>query len=217
MGRNPSLSQIDEAAAATAAATTTSSSTTSTSSATDGVPNAGNGSSSSNNNNNDQGLHLIRDRLRFKRNPIGTSTATSNNQDRAAKSSVDRTSLRSRLHHTPNRNNRKGFLFWFPFRGAYLLYFVIFFAVFAFAMASMVLQSSITEIVFSEHRRSIREGLRLGSTLKFLPGRKSMGLAEGRGLDQARLQGRMGLRSPTLALVSVLILFPRFEFIDGNF
>lgn len=98
-----------------------------------------------------------------------------------------------------------------------MLYFVIFFAVFAFAMASMVLQSSITEIVFSEHRRSIREGLRLGSTLKFLPGRKSMGLAEGRGLDQARLQGRMGLRSPTLALVSVLILFPRFEFIDGNF
>ncbi|KAJ9175462.1 hypothetical protein P3X46_014013 [Hevea brasiliensis] len=131
---------------------------------------------------------------------MGRDTATkrnSNNQNRAAESSIDRPSLRSRWHHNVNRNNRKG-------RG-YLLYSVILFAVFAFAMASMVLQSSITSIVFSkgwnEHRRSIREGLSLGSTLKFYPGRKSLRLAEGHGLDQVRLQGRVGLRPPRLAVI----------------
>ncbi|WCJ19217.1 Phosphoglucan phosphatase DSP4 amyloplastic [Euphorbia peplus] len=46
-----------------------------------------------------------------------------------------------------NRSHGKGFFYWwFPFRGAYFYYFVIFFAVIAFAMA---LQSSITRLVSS--------------------------------------------------------------------
>lgn len=73
----------------------------------------------------------------------------------------------------------------------------------------MVLQSSMT-LVFrqgSERERLLREGLKFGSTLRFVPGR--FGLAGG--LDEARKVPRVGVRPPRLAIVSVtaflLLLF----------
>lgn len=87
-----------------------------------------------------------------------------------------------------------------------MFYFIIFFAVFAFAMASMVLESSITEMVFRPGyervvRRSVRQGLKFGSTLRFVPGGVSRQLAERDGLDRERSAARKGVRGPRLALI----------------
>ncbi|KAJ4837388.1 hypothetical protein Tsubulata_029285 [Turnera subulata] len=181
----PSLPELDESAAASTTA------------------NGGNGS------NSEKSLGSIRDRLLFKRNPNNTTTAGT----KAAKSVPDRASLRSRWRlNAASRASRRGLFSCLPLRGVYLFYFLIFFAVFAFAMASMVLQSSIARTVFSSsrsgsehehrHKRSVREGLRFGATLKFVPGEGSRRLAEGRGLDHLRTQaGRVGLRAPRLALI----------------
>ncbi|XP_065870744.1 uncharacterized protein [Euphorbia lathyris] len=190
MDRNPATVEIDEAGNNITATTT---------SATEAGANGGNG----NNSTSGVGFHSIRDRIRFKRNPpIGNAASSSaNNQNKSLK--FDR--RRGPLFNT-NRSHRKGFYSCFPVRGAYFYYFIIFFAVFAFAMASMVLQSSITRIVSSrgwtEDRKSVSEGFRLGSTFKFFPGSRSLRLAEGDGLDQVRIQGnRLGLRPPRLAVI----------------
>ncbi|WCJ19216.1 UDP-Glycosyltransferase superfamily protein [Euphorbia peplus] len=188
MGRNSASLQIDETAAAGDTATTTSAADAAADSANATTSTAG------------LGFHSIRDRIRFKRNP---TSAAASYQNRAVKS-----------HRPPrgglfssNRSHRKGFLYsWFPFRGAYFYYFVVFFAVFAFAMASMVLQSSITRLVssrgWSEDQKLGSEGLRFGSTFKFVPGSRSMRIAEGDGLDQVRSMGtRLGLRPPRLAVI----------------
>uniref|UniRef100_A0A2P2MFY1 Uncharacterized protein MANES_07G093200 n=1 Tax=Rhizophora mucronata TaxID=61149 RepID=A0A2P2MFY1_RHIMU len=186
MGGNPAPPEIEEACTPNTAGTN------------NGGANGGNAIDKS-----DQGLYSIRDRLRFKRNPNYASTS---NQNRASKSPLDRHLVRYRWHHSGNRSNRKGPLSWFPFQGAYLFYFVIFFAVFAFVMASVLLQSSITAMVsgkgWSEQRISIREGLRLGSTLRFVPGWRSPLLSRSRSLDPVRYQmARVGLRPPRLAVV----------------
>jgi hypothetical protein len=127
--------------------------------------------------------------------------------------------LRRWHHYTNKSSNRKGG--WFsciPFRGIYLFYFVIFLAVFAFVLASILLQSSITGmVVFSkgwiDPRRSIREGLKSGTTLKFVPGLRSRLLLEGHGLDHARvLANRVGLRPPRLAVVSFRLSNFSFSF-----
>ncbi|KAK8691720.1 hypothetical protein V6N13_075219 [Hibiscus sabdariffa] len=144
-------------------------------------------------NNNDQGLYSIRDRFPLKRNP-GHSR--------------DRTKQHSLLERPPVRNrarfNRKGLLH-FPFRGIYLFYFLIFFSVFAFAVASMVMQSSITVTLFRQGERSwmrsIREGLRFGSSLKFMPAENPRLLAEGGGFDPMRSTDRIGIRGPRLAVI----------------
>lgn len=85
-------------------------------------------------------------------------------------------------------------------------------AVFAFALASMVLQSSIASAVFhmgvgrSERRgRLVKEGLAFGSALRFVPslavGPWRRGSVE---LDRLRQSGpRIGIRPPRLALVSL--------------
>lgn len=194
MGRSPTPIEIDEAGNnITINATATS--------VTDPGDNGGTGN---NTTSSSLGFYSIRDRIRFKRNPAGFSAA--DNQNKAVKYSIDRRTRGGLLNS--NRSHRKGFYSWFPFRGAYLYYFVICFAVFAFAMATMVLQSSITGLVssrgWSEDRESSSDGLRLGSTLKFVPGSRSLRFAEGNGLDQVRMQGnRLGLRPPRLAVVSV--------------
>ncbi|XP_022743080.1 uncharacterized protein LOC111294154 isoform X2 [Durio zibethinus] len=145
-------------------------------------------------NNNDQGYYSIRDRFPLKRNPAHT-------RDRTKQSSLlDRPLVRTRP-----RFNRKGLLL-FPFRGIYLFYFLIFFSVFAFAVASMVMQSSITAMLFKQGgergwKRSVREGMRFGSSLKFMPVGISQRLAEGGGLDRMRLTDRIGVRGPRLALI----------------
>ncbi|TYH73379.1 hypothetical protein ES332_D05G325000v1 [Gossypium tomentosum] len=159
-----------------------------------GKNNAINNNSDTNNNNNDQGFYSIRDRFPFKRNP-------GHSRDRIKQYSLlERPLVRNRA-----RFNRKGLLH-FPFRGIYLFYFLIFFSVFAFAVASMVMQSSITAMLFRQGgerswRRSIREGLRFGSSLKFMPAGISRLLAEGGRLDPMRSTDRIGLRGPRLALV----------------
>ncbi|KAF5729446.1 hypothetical protein HS088_TW21G01612 [Tripterygium wilfordii] len=155
-----------------------------------------NGGNHNHSKDNDLGFQSIRDRFPFKRNP-------GHNRDRC-KTSLDRPSLR-KSHHS--RFNRKGLLSLFPFRGAYLFYFLIFFTVFAFAMASMVLQSSVTTVLRqgpSERHRSIREG----SILRFERGSVLKSLLDEEGLDRERLQTGMalqtgiGLRKPRLALVT---------------
>ncbi|GAV64719.1 Glycos_transf_1 domain-containing protein [Cephalotus follicularis] len=158
--------------------------------------------------NNDISLRSIRDRFPFKRNP-------SHNREHTKPScSSDRilprgSSSRSSLYNNSNRFNRKGILPLFPFRGAYLFYFVVIFAVFAFAMASLVLQTSITSMVFmrgggggTERReRSLIQGLRLGSALRFVPSRKLRTVVEGDGLNGVRSNARIGVRPPRLALI----------------
>ncbi|XVF75659.1 hypothetical protein PTKIN_Ptkin13bG0204600 [Pterospermum kingtungense] len=145
-------------------------------------------------NNSDQGSYSIRDRFPLKRNPGHT-------RDRTKHSSLlDRPLVRTRP-----RFNRKGLLP-FPFRGIYLFYFLIFFSVFAFAVASVVMQSSITAMLFRQGgergwRRSVREGLMFGSSLKFIPVGISRLLAEGGGLDRMRSTDRIGVRGPRLALI----------------
>ncbi|KAK8552749.1 hypothetical protein V6N13_121132 [Hibiscus sabdariffa] len=149
---------------------------------------------SDNNNNSDQGLYSIRDRFPLKRNP-------GHSRDRTKPYALlERPSVRNRA-----RFNRKGLLH-FPFRGIYFFYFLIFFSVFAFAVASMVMQSSITVMLFRQGgerswRRSIREGLRFGSSLKFMPAGISRLLAEGGGLDPMRSTDRLGIHGPRLAVI----------------
>ncbi|KAF3434117.1 hypothetical protein FNV43_RR25220 [Rhamnella rubrinervis] len=144
---------------------------------------------------NDLGAYSMRGRFPFKRNPN-----PSQHRDRANAFS-DPPIFRSRSHHS--RSNRKGLLWLFPFKGKSALYLVIMSAVFLFAMASMVLQSSITSVFRqgSERGRLLREGLKFGSTLRFVPGRVSRRIMEGGGLDRVRNQASIGVRPPRLALI----------------
>ncbi|XP_021890554.1 uncharacterized protein LOC110809134 [Carica papaya] len=155
---------------------------------------SGNGNAT-NSHSSDLGFHSIRDRFVFKR-------SSSHTRDRT-RSAVDRPSGRNRSHPVGRSLNRKGLLSLFKFRGAYLFYMVIFFAAFAFAMASMLLQSSITSVFGqgNERGRSVRDDLRFGSTLKFVPGRVARRLMEGNGLDRLRTTVRIGVRAPRLALI----------------
>ena len=120
-------------------------------------------------------------------------------RNRVKPDSDDRPVLhRSRSH--PTRFNRKS-LPWLKGKKS-VFYFLVFLAVFLYAMSSMVLQSSITAVFRQGSdrggRRLNREGLRIGSTLKFLPPRVS----RSDGLDSLRSEPRIGVRAPRLALVS---------------
>ncbi|KAM6600668.1 hypothetical protein CsatA_020277 [Cannabis sativa] len=148
---------------------------------------------------NDLGSHSIGSSFLFKRNPNPI-----HQRDRG-KTLPDRPSsllLRGVRSH-PSRFNRKGFMSLFPFKGKSTFYLVIIFAVFLFAMASMVLQSSITSVFRqgSDRGRLLRDGLKLGSTLRFVPGKIVRGLAEGNGLDHLRNEPRIAVRAPRLALI----------------
>lgn len=157
----------------------------------------GNGNASAGAGANDLGLRSIRDRLRFKRNPN-----PSHNGDRA-KSFADRgPPVRGRSHYN-GRFNRRGFLSPFLFKGKSAFYLVIISAVFLFALASMVLQSSITSVFKqgSDKGRLLRDGLRFGTTLRFVPGRISRRLVEANGFDRLRNEPRFAVRMPRLALV----------------
>ncbi|KAI5399483.1 uncharacterized protein LOC127091508 [Lathyrus oleraceus] len=145
------------------------------------------------------GFSSIRGRFPFKRNP-------SYNRDRL-KSASDRhlprsaTSSRSHLH---NRFTRKGLLSFCPFfitkSGLYALIFAV---VFLFALASIALQSSITSVFRqrNEHSLNLRQGLKFGSTLKFVPGKVSQKFLSGDGLDRLRSLPRIAVRAPRIALV----------------
>lgn len=158
----------------------------------------------------DVGFNSIRGRFPFKRNPSHSRDRHRTSSDRQLPKSVN--SSRSHLH---NRFTRKGLLSLFPFfkskSGFYALIIVV---VFLFALASMVMQSSITSVFRQSNDRSryFREGLKFGSTLKFVPGRVSQRFLSGDGLDRLRSQPRIGVRAPRIALVSsVNFLFLKFS------
>ncbi|KAK6775254.1 hypothetical protein RDI58_026255 [Solanum bulbocastanum] len=146
------------------------------------------------------GFHSIRDRFRFKRNsqrPTETVTlpSSSSSPDRQWK-----TPARSHHHHHHNRSFSRKLIF-FCFRGKWL-YLCIFLVIFVFALASMVLQSSIMS-VFRQNERArwrwpVRDDLKLGSSLKFVQPRR---FQLGNGLDLVRNQSRIGVRPPRIALV----------------
>ncbi|CAN6697626.1 unnamed protein product [Malus baccata var. baccata] len=150
------------------------------------------------NGGTDLGFHSIRDRFPFKRNPN-----PSHQRDRPRDVFTDRQPFPRAPPRSHHRFYRKGLLWLFPFKGKSAFYVVLVFALFVFAVATMLLQSSMT-LVFrqgSERGRLLREGLKFGSTLRFMPGRVSKRVVEGDGLDRARNEARIGVRPPRLALI----------------
>lgn len=77
---------------------------------------------------------------------------------------------------------------------------MIFLALFAFVMTSIVLQSSIASMFEIETEWPVREVMRLGTRLRFVPRR----IVLGNDLDRFRFQLRVGVRLPRIGLVSVL-------------
>ncbi|KAL2341605.1 hypothetical protein Fmac_009545 [Flemingia macrophylla] len=144
----------------------------------------------------------------FKRNPSHHHHSPHHRR----RSSFDRqlprsTNSQSHLH---NCFTRKGLFLWlFPFcKSKSGLYALIFAVVFLFALASMVMQSSITSVSrqCAERGRYLRHGLRFGSSLHFVPDHLSRTLLFGHGLDRLRSLPRVAVRAPRIALVSFLSL-----------
>ncbi|KAL4575261.1 hypothetical protein LXL04_022103 [Taraxacum kok-saghyz] len=148
----------------------------------------------SNANSDGTGLYPIRGRFPFKRNPKPASIPLSKSS--AAVSLSDR--RRSHVHGGRSVVPRK----LCSVRGTSLFYLCILIAVFAFALASMVLQSSIASMVFRQGGgerigRTVREGLKFGSSLKFISSRIDRSFE----LERARDKPRVGVRSPRLAII----------------
>uniref|UniRef100_A0A7N0SVT9 Glycosyl transferase family 1 domain-containing protein n=1 Tax=Kalanchoe fedtschenkoi TaxID=63787 RepID=A0A7N0SVT9_KALFE len=143
----------------------------------------------------DLGFHY---RFPFRRNSKSNS-ANDRDRGRSLYSSPADRQWRTHHHHRPMR--RKVWLR----SGRSLLYCAIFLAVFAFVFASVVMQSSITSVFRAGTERkvtSVREGLTLGSSLKFEPSRALIRRFEERGgLDRLRREARIGVRPPRIALI----------------
>ncbi|KAK3015816.1 hypothetical protein RJ639_007556 [Escallonia herrerae] len=135
------------------------------------------------------GFNSIRDRFRFKRNPNVAKSA----------SASDRHYRATRSHHLARSMPRK--LLVFPSRGRSLFYLLILFALFAFALASVVLQSSITSVFRQGSERSMREGFKFGSSLRFVPWRLRRRFELQGRMDHLRRQPRLGVRPPRLGLI----------------
>ncbi|XP_027936083.1 uncharacterized protein LOC114191105 [Vigna unguiculata] len=154
----------------------------------------------------DIGFHAIRGGFPFKRNPNHYRHRGSFDRQLPrmsnSSSSNSNSSSRSHLH---SRLTRKGLLLWlFPFsKSKSGLYALIIAVVFLFAFASMVMQNSITSVFRqrAERNRYRLEGLRFGTTLRFVPGRVSQGFLSGNGLDRIRSQPRPAVRPPRIALI----------------
>ncbi|XP_027364871.1 uncharacterized protein LOC113871967 isoform X2 [Abrus precatorius] len=149
---------------------------------------------------NDIGFHSTRGRFAFKRNPSHHRHRLSSDRQfpRFANTNAN---ARSHVH---SRFNRKGFLSLFPFFKAKSGFYAMLIAVvFLFALASMVMQNSITSVFRqrSERGRYLRQGLKFGTTLKFVPGKASQRFLSGHGLDRLRSQPRIGIRAPRIALI----------------
>ncbi|KAF9596280.1 hypothetical protein IFM89_008640 [Coptis chinensis] len=128
---------------------------------------------------------------------------------------------RPTLHHN---NRRKNFLTFF--KGMGLFYFVIGFAIIAFIIASMLLQSRIGgSSNGSERGRSFfKHGLKFGGSFRFLPGKLLSRFDKHGGLDRSRrIDGKVGLSPPRLAIVlgrmkrdsSSLMLFTVLKSLKG--
>ncbi|KAL6573454.1 hypothetical protein OROHE_001913 [Orobanche hederae] len=143
--------------------------------------------------------HSIRDRFAFKRNSSYNATAAAFSRSSKAASSSHKPS-RSHHHH----HKRK--LSWSPFRGKSWFYLCIFSVIFTFALASMVLQSSITSVIRQgvggdrmRWRWSLNEDFKLGTSLEFVPSRRLQ--LNGSRLDGLRSQPRIGVRPPRIGLI----------------
>lgn len=87
-------------------------------------------------------------------------------------------------------------------RASPYVYVLIIIVVFIYALASLLLQSSITSVfIQSESGKSIRHGLKFGSSLKFVPYGLLQRFSQRRGLDQLRTEARLANRAPRLALI----------------
>ncbi|GAB2270196.1 hypothetical protein Dimus_005100 [Dionaea muscipula] len=91
----------------------------------------------------------------------------------------------------------------FQFKGRSMVYFCTLLALFGFALASMILQSSIISIFRQGSDRGrgrwFKEGgLSLGSSLEFVPARRLDVVGR---LDRGRMEARVAVRQPRLALV----------------
>ncbi|KAK9064050.1 hypothetical protein SSX86_017922 [Deinandra increscens subsp. villosa] len=139
----------------------------------------------------DSNAFPIRDRFRLKRNPKPTSIPVT--KPSAASSLPDR--RRSHVHGARSAVTRK-------LRGSTVFYLCMLIVVFAFALVSLVLQSSIASMVFRQGGgegigRTVREGLKFGSSLKFVESR----IERDFGIEGARKKPRVGVRSPRLAII----------------
>ncbi|KAI3695939.1 hypothetical protein L1987_78945 [Smallanthus sonchifolius] len=148
----------------------------------------------SNANSGGTGSYSIRDRFRFKRNP----KPTSKHVPKAASASSLSDRRRSHVHGGRSVVSRK----LFSSRGTSLFYLCLLIVVFAFALVSVVLQSSIASMVFRQGGnegigRTVREGLKFGSSLKFVSSRMERGFE----IDRARKRPLVGVRSPRLAII----------------
>lgn len=162
------------------------------------------------------GIHSIRDRVRFKRNPNSPTSYTQRSSKTAfpqsssgTNSSFDRQFKPARSHHHLHHHSRSlpRKLFWFPFKERSWFYVCIFLVIFVFALASMVLQSSIMSVfrqggggtLRGKLRWSVRDDLKLGTSLHFVSPKR---FELHGGLDQLRNQPRIGVRPPRIGLVS---------------
>ncbi|KAF5794547.1 putative glycosyl transferase, family 1 [Helianthus annuus] len=140
------------------------------------------------------GSYPIRDRFRLKRNPKSASTL------------VTKTSSASSLLSDRRRSHGYGarsvlYRKLFSVRATSMFYLCMLIVVFAFAFVSMVLQSSIGAMVFGQGGEvvggSVRDGLKFGSSLKFVERRSENGF----GSEDVRKMARVGVRSPRLAII----------------
>ncbi|KAL2555557.1 UDP-Glycosyltransferase superfamily protein [Forsythia ovata] len=152
-------------------------------------------------------VHSIRDRFPFKRNPVNYNRNETNNNSMA---SISRSTSKTLPYsHKPSRSHhhkplaRKLVLFLFEGKSRLLCIILV---ISFFAIATMVLQSSIMSVfrqgVTSESMRwrwSVKEELKLGSSLKFVP-RLRLHL-NGSRLDWLRTQPRIGIRHPRIGLI----------------
>lgn len=142
----------------------------------------------SNANSDGTGSYPIRGRFPFKRNPKPAPLPLSKSSNRR------RPTVPGGRHFVLRKL--------FSVRGTSLFYLCILIAVFTFALASMVLQSSIASMVFRQGGgerigRTVREGLKFGSSLKFV----SSMIDRGFEIERARNKPRIGVRSPRLAII----------------
>ncbi|XP_074366325.1 uncharacterized protein LOC141707188 isoform X1 [Apium graveolens] len=158
------------------------------------------------------GFRSIRDRFKRSSTDRGVS-------DRKTTSLPDRQWRRSQ-----NRSMLRKCLL-FPLKCRSLLYCCVLFAVFAFAMASMVLQTSIMSVFRqgNERGKAVRTGLKFGSSLEFVPWRTEKRIELGGGIEWLRKQPRVVVRPPKLAIIlghmkidsSTLMLFTVLKNLQG--
>ncbi|KZV44923.1 hypothetical protein F511_06545 [Dorcoceras hygrometricum] len=140
-------------------------------------------------------FHSIRDRFPFKRNN------SSHNISTLPSRSPNITPLSYKSSRSHHHHRRK--LSWCPLRGKSWFYLCIFVVIFTFALASIVLQSSISSGGGGDSVRRwrwpVKDDFKLGSSLEFVPRRLQPNVTR---FEWLRNQPRIGVRPPRIGLVS---------------